>query len=61
MTDDELKQSLNERITYDIGQFTKEQLRWLRRGVKVGTIQSMMIYQRFPIPKRGYWIADEQR
>lgn len=59
MTDDEMKQSLSERITYDIGQFTKEQLRWLRREVKARRVQTMMIYQRFPIPKRGYWIADK--
>ncbi len=59
MTDEELRQSVNDRITYDIGQFTKEQLRWLRKEVKAGRIQTMMIYQRFPIPKRGYWIAAE--
>lgn len=53
-----MKALVHERIVMDLGQFTPDAAKWLRKEVKAGRVQTMMIYQRFPVPKRGYWVAD---
>jgi hypothetical protein len=58
MSNEELERLLNERIVVDIGQLSDENKRWLRRQVKTRRVETMMIYQRYPQPKRGYWIVD---
>jgi hypothetical protein len=58
MTNVDLEALLHERIVMDIGQLSAENLRWLRKEVKARRVQTMMIYQRYPLPKRGYWIAE---
>jgi hypothetical protein len=58
-TPEQLTALLRERIVFDIGQISKPMKRWLDRQVRKGAVQSTIIYNHFPRPKRGYWIVKE--
>jgi len=53
-----LKTLLAGRIVFDIGQFTPEAAKWLRKEVKAKRVQTMLNYQRYPNGKRMYWIPE---
>lgn len=53
-----LKSLLQERIVFDIGQFSQEAAKWLRREVKAGRVQQTWNTQRYPQGKFMYWIVE---
>jgi len=58
MANEELCALLKERIVFDIGQLSKENLKWLAREVRKGRVQKSWNCQRYPQGKNMYWIAD---
>lgn len=53
----ELEKLLNERIVFDLGQFSEENAKWLKKEVRAGRVQKTWNTQRYPEGKNMYWIV----
>lgn len=57
MDTEALKALLTERIVFDLGQFTPEAAKWLRKEVKARRVQKLWNTQRHREGKFMYWIV----